>query len=362
MSDVDADTARTPERGSALPADQPTRRRASPAALFLEGCRRVAHAPAVLIGVWLASLALGVPFALLMRSALERHFGTSLVAHEAARGFSLDWWSEYAARAEGLAASFTSSVIGFAAPLRNLSDLADGDGPIAPLAGLIGVWLLVWTFLWGGILDRYARDRATRAAGFFAACGAHAGRMLRLGLMAGVAYAVLMRYLHPLMFESFYRWMTREIAVERTAFLIRVALYVLFGVLLFIVHVLTDLARVRAVVEDRRSMIGAYVAGWRLLAARPTAVLGLYALVALAFVIWLVVYALVAPGARVSGLWIWVAFLGSQLYLAGRLWLKLQVPASLIALYRAEIARGDLDVARPPVWPDSPPAGEGLKD
>jgi hypothetical protein len=133
-------------------------------------------------------------------------------------------------------------------------------------------------------------------------------------------------------------------------------------VLLFIVHVLTDLARVRAVVEDRRSMIGAYVAGWRLLAARPTAVLGLYALVALAFVIWLVVYALVAPGARVSGLWIWVAFLGSQLYLAGRLWLKLQVPASLIALYRAEIARGDLDVARPPVWPDSPPAGEGLKD
>src|SRR5436189_4256852 len=34
-------------------------------------------------------------------------------------------------------------------------------------------WLVVWSFLGGGILDRYARNRATRGRGFFGACGAH---------------------------------------------------------------------------------------------------------------------------------------------------------------------------------------------
>jgi hypothetical protein len=325
-------------------------------ACFVDGARRVARAPGVLGGVWVVNLLLAVPFALAVRGALEAHFGDSVVARDAAQGFSLDWWGEFAARADGLAATFSASVIGFAAVLRNLSDLADARAPIAPLAGAIGLWLLAWTFLWGGILDRYARPRATRAAGFFGACGAHAGRMLRLGLLAGIAYAVLMWYVHPLLFESLYGWMTHDLAVERTAFLIRLSLYLLFGALLLIVHIVTDLARVRAVIEDRRSMIGAYLAGWRLLAARPGAVLGVYGLAAVALVIWLALYALVAPGARGSGAWVWVAFLAGQVYLAGRLWLKLQVPASLIALYRGAVARGDLDLTPSPVWPESPAA------
>lgn len=322
----------------------------------LDGARRVWRAPTLLASIWLVNLLLAVPFALAVRGALQQHFGVSLVAGDAAQGFSLDWWGELNARAEGLIATFTASVIGFAAVLRNASDLADGRAPIAPLAGAIALWLLAWTFLWGGILDRLARDRPTRAAGFFAACGAHAGRMLRLGLMAGVAYVILWRYVHPLLFGSLYGWITRDLAVERTAFVTRLLLYVLFGALFLGVRLLTDLARVRAVVEDRRSMIGAYLAAWRLLRARPGAILAIYAGVAAAFVVWLGLYALVAPGARGAGLAVWFALVTGQLYLAGRLWLKLLVPAALIALYRAEVARGDLDLTPPPVWPESPAA------
>src|SRR3954454_24112339 len=43
--------------------------------------------------------------------------------------------------------------------------------------------LLISTFLFGGILDRYARRRPTRARGFFAACGAHFGAILRTWLI-----------------------------------------------------------------------------------------------------------------------------------------------------------------------------------
>ena len=44
-------------------------------------------------------------------------------------------------------------------------------------------WLVVWSFLGGGILDRYARNRPTRGRGFFGACGAHFPAMLRLGVV-----------------------------------------------------------------------------------------------------------------------------------------------------------------------------------
>lgn len=324
----------------------------------LDGARRVARAPAVLVGVWLVNLVLAVPFALAIRDALDTHFGSSLAAHDAAHGFSTGWWGEYAARVEGLAATFTSSVIGFAAVLRNLSDLADGRRPIAVIAGVIGVWLLAWTFLWGGILDRYARNHPTRAGGFFAACGAHAGRMLRLGFVAGLAYALLFRYVHPLLLDAIFDSLTRDLAVERTAFLIRLMLYALFGALLAALHIVTDVARVRAIVENRRSMLGAYLAAWRLLRARPLAVLGIYLLTGVMLAIWLLLYASIAPGASTSGAWVWIALVAGQLYLAGRLWLKLQVPAALIALYRAEVARGELDLMPPPVWPETPPVAE----
>ena len=47
------------------------------------------------------------------------------------------------------------------------------------------IWgLVLWSFVSGGILDRYARNRPTRGRGFFGACGAHFPAMLRLGLIA----------------------------------------------------------------------------------------------------------------------------------------------------------------------------------
>ena len=73
--------------------------------------------------------------------------------------------------------SFAPSVIGFAAVLRNLSEL---HGLVRGLGRRRGswswCWLLVGTVLSGGILDRYARQRALRAHGFLPrAAGSPAG-------------------------------------------------------------------------------------------------------------------------------------------------------------------------------------------
>jgi hypothetical protein len=328
---------------------------------FRDGASRVAHAPALLLGVWLLNLLAAIPLTLMLHDAIAAHLGPSLRAEDVARGFDVDWWEEFEARAGEVGRSFGPNVIGFAAPLSNLSALAEGEFPsqYAPIVVAVLGWMLLWTFLAGGIIDRYARNRPTRAAGFFGACGDWFGRMLRIECVAVFAYLILFAWIHPLLFDRLYGWLTRDLGVERTAFLWRLALYTLFALLAGGIHIIVDVARVRAVVEDRRSIIGAYIAGWRFIRQRALAIVALYASIALALVVWLAIYALVAPGAHVTGGWIWAALALSQLYILGRLWLKLQTQASLVALYQADFGRrffAESPAATTVVWPESPPA------
>lgn len=325
---------------------------------FREGARRAARAPAVLIGTLVLNLLVAAPLAYVLRGTIAAHFGASQMADDALREMNTDWWGELHERQAGLGATLTPSVIGFAVVLRNVSDLLDAEAPDARLIGPIATWLVLWTFLAGGIIDRYARNGPLHAQGFFGTCGHHVFRLLRLGLLSGAAYVILFSVAHPLLFDTIYGALTDGLAVQRTAFFIRLALYLLFGLLLMAVHIVTDVTRVRAVVEDRRSMIGAGLAACRLIAARWRTVLGLYGLAAAGlFVLWLL-YALIAPSGRGGGAWVWLALLTGQLYLLGRLWLKLQILASLVTMYQADLGRQEEAAATTttPVWPESPAA------
>src|SRR5205814_5216071 len=109
------------------------------------------------------------------------------------------------------------------------STFLDNQSQPIMIAGVAVVYAGAWLFLAGGIIDRYARDRRPRTLGFFAASGGFFFRFLRLAVLMALVYGALFRYLHPWLFESVYPNLTRDITVERTAFVIRVALYVVFG-------------------------------------------------------------------------------------------------------------------------------------
>lgn len=332
---------------------------------FREGFRRVSQAPALVAGVFALNLLIALPLAFVMRDTLASYFASSQRADEALREMNTDWWGEFHdARGDGIGATLQPSVIGFAAVLRNLSDLLDAEAPDVRLVGPIAAWLVLWTFLAGGIITRYARRNAVHAQGFFGACGHHLFRLLRLGIGIGIVYVLLFRWIHPLLFETIEGRLTHDLSVERTAFFIRLLLYAIFGLLLTMVHVFADAARVRAVVEDRRSMIGAALAGLRLLRANWRQVLGLYALTGAALLVLWLVYALVATSGRGAGVWVWLALIVGQLYLLGRLWLKLQLLASLVVLYQTSLggktesggAARETDADATPIWPESPAA------
>jgi hypothetical protein len=303
-----------------------------------DGIARVNHAPVIIGCVFLVTLAAALPFAMVMRDALRAHLGSSMVAEQVASGVNVQWWSEFTEQAGTLGRTFQPSVVGFAAVLDNLSAFADGEGRPSPLLWLGAGYLLLWLFLTGGILDRYARVRPTRSYEFFMACGVYFVRFMRLAPLIALTYYLLFAVVHPLLFEQVYAELTRDVTTERTGFLIRLALYAVLGTLLVLVSIVFDYAKVRAVVEDRRSMIGAVAAGARFARRNASAVAALYLLTACLFVVLLVVYAIASPGAGSTGAGVWLGVAIGQLYLLGRVWIRLVFFAGETALFQGRLA------------------------
>ena len=323
---------------------------------FLDGIARVGRAPLILAGVWTLTFFVSLPLALGLRGMIADHLGSSLAADEAASGVNLEWMQEFREQATGLGVTLRPTVVGAAAVLDNLSAFLDNTSRPVVIAGAAIAYILMWLFLAGGIIDRYARDRVTGTHGFFSACGVFFFRFLRLAALQWLVYTFLFRHMLEWLLDDLYPRMIHDVSVERTALLARAALYVVFGIVLAGCNLIFDYAKVRAVVEDRRSMIGAVTAALGFIRRNYAAAVGLFLLDLLTFAGVVSIYILVAPGVGGGGISIWVAFAAGQLYVAARLWVKLVFWSSETALFQRRLAHAGY-VARPQaVWPDSPAA------
>ena len=320
----------------------------------LDGIRRVNSAPAILAGVWLMTLAVSLPLAIAMRGMLAQHLGGSLAADTAASGVNYDWMQEFGDQATGLGVTFRPTIIGFGAVLDNLSALVDDTTRPVVIAGAAGAYVVLWLFVAGGIIDRYARDRPTRAHGFFAASGTFFFRFLRLGLVMWGVYWVLFNTVHPWLFGTVWTRAIHNVNEERVAFAIRLGLYLVFGVLLAACNLIFDYTKIRAVVEDRRSMIGAIAAALRFVRGNAAAAISVYLADFGLFVVAILLYAIVAPGAGGAWLSVWIGFAISQCYILARLWVKLVFWASEAALFQSRLAHAGYIAAPTVEWPESP--------
>ena len=325
-------------------------------AAFRDGWGRVLRAPAVWLGVFGVVLVTATLPGLVIRNSIAAGLGSSREAESMASGVNLEWWDQFSESATGLDRSFSPTIIGFGAPLDNLSRLLDGGSMPLAVSVIVAASLIVWVFLAGGILNRYARRRPTRVAAFFGACGVFFGRFIRLGLIGLAGYWLLFTYVHRWLFANLWDWATRDMTVERTQFVVNVALYAVFGLLLVAWNVLLDYAKIRAVVEDRRSMLGALVAACRFIIANPGRVAGLYLANGLCWVLVLALYAIAAPGAGSAGWTAWVGFAVGQVYILARIAVKLAFWASGTALLQQSMAHAAYTAAPEAVWPESPAA------
>jgi hypothetical protein len=192
------------------------------------------------------------------------------------------------------------------------------------------VWLLFWSFAYGGVIDRFARDRPTRAHGFFAACGGHMMAPARLALIALVLEAALM----PIA-----EWSTSTDPGRIGA-----------GIALALAAAILAFARIRLVVEDRRSAMGAIAAALRFVRRNPSSIVLMLAFTAVSYVVTALADATLRSGAVASA---WTARASTEAFLAIQLWLKLAAYASGIALFQSRLAHAGYTAAPPAVWPES---------
>ena len=250
-----------------------------------DGCQRVLRGPAVIAGLWLVYVLVPAPVGI---DFSDSHLGL-------------------------IEASSIDPVPALLSVIRSREALT---------------YAVLITFLLGGVLDRLARNRATGAFGFFGAAGMHFFRFLRITLIAIPLYALVFLWIYPAL--------PADVPAS----------YVVLAAQVLALNAIFDFARVRMVVEDRRSAIGAVVASLRFVRRNMGGVFGII---------------VINAGIACATWWLAAAFdIGTTLavyaYLLARALLRLIFMASAIALFQSRLAHAGY-VARPiATWPESPAA------
>jgi hypothetical protein len=299
---------------------------------LIGGLGDVVRAPALTIAAVVAMLVIAVPFGAALGVRLQQSLAHRQPVAQDSIEIDADWWQEFAERADGIAATFTPSIIGFAAPLDNLSSLLDGTERPLMLMVPVAIAIVAWAFIWGAALDRFAHGR--RSAGMWRA----GTRMLvpYMAISALAAASVLLLYftVHPLLFAGLGARLQMSVTDERTAFAFRLVLYVIFGFLLVAISIIADYARVRLALSPRLATISAITEAWRFVRGHAAPVFGLYLAAGVLFVLLLAAYGAidVAGDVHVGG---WRGVVIAQAYIIARIVVRLTFAASECRLYRA---------------------------
>jgi hypothetical protein len=296
---------------------------------FIAGLWAVARAPLVVAFVSLATLVAALPFAAVIGDELQTALAHQPPIDLAAEEIDAEWWLEYRRHATGLMATFTPAIIGFAAPIENLSALADGTRRPWALVLPVAIYAVLWSFLWGGILFRFKQGTRVGIGRALSAALSYLPHFIVISALAGVVVLALFLTVHRVLFGPLYGWIAAGAATEPIAFTGRVMLYLVFGSLLAAVSLVADYTRVALVTHASRSLREGVVTTTRFIRANLVSVVGLCALSAGAFAVALAAYGV--ADLRVGG---WRAVLLGQAFVVGRLALRLAAAASQVELYR----------------------------
>jgi hypothetical protein len=304
--------------------------RASIAGAIVDGWRRTLRAPALVALLVAATLVVSVPLAAVLLGATEGSLGA----------FGL-WTAQLGYFPHDVACALALETLELGPASVPVVVAASTAPASAPAIVLAAGCVLGWLSLSGGVLDRLARDRPLRTFAFAGACGEYGVRFLRLACLIGPLYGLLLGGVYPLVVAG---WGAAGQPAATRAIGIALFLLALAGV-----GVVADVAKIRLVVEDRRSAFGAFLASLRFVRRRaaPLAVLAAanLALAAVALALWDSM--LPSPTAPA-----WVAPV-VLLLLAVRMLVRLAWLGAAIAYFQQSLAHAGYTAAPPRVWPES---------
>lgn len=305
----------------------------------MRGLLAVVRAPVLVAGVFLSAILVAAPFAIVLGSHLQTAIASRQLTYGVTTDIDAEWWFAFERHAQGLAATFSPAVVGSAAAVSNVSGVLDAQLPLLPLLLAFVTSTAVWAFLWGGILERLQHEKRVGLSGFVAACARRFVPFALLSAIAAAVYLLLYTTLHPVLFGPVAAALQAGAPTEREAFLSRVVLYGAFGTCLFIVSMFVDYARVFIVMRGT-SLRESMRTTRQFLAAHARTAVFAQGLICGLVVVWLVGYVLVDVfgGARVGG---WRAVALGQVYIGGRVILRLSLASTALAVVKARLASSE---------------------
>ena len=292
------------------------------------------------------ALVLAVPLARNLRADLRQKQAAQSMMY----GFDYSWWSEWSDRQSGWTSSFGPEIFGVGFAFRNVDLLLKGALPAnilarhptpegAPLIdpvllGLALVYVLVQTFLAGGILSTLRGAQGTwTVRGLLHGAGFYFGRFFRVALIALFAAWIVFRLNGP-----FARWVdahARESVSESSAMAWLLGRHALLLLALFFVNLVSGYAKAIVVVEERASAILAFVSALSFCLRSFTRTLGHYLAVALLGVALLGLWRLLDGAYATTGYKTQLlTFAVFQLFVIARLALRVMLMGGQLALYR----------------------------
>lgn len=296
----------------------------------LQGCAATLRAPGMLIGVLLLTIVSVVPFVFPVQSAvLESLALNPEAANVGGSEIDPEWWLEFRRHASGLAATFTPAILGFAAPLDTFSALLDGTRQPVMLLLPIALSAVLWAFIWGGALNRFARNE--RSFGAFVRAGfRYFVPLLAVTAIAATASLFLYLTVHALLLGVVYDAIAGSLASEPAAFAVRVLLYAVFGGVLVAANAVFAFARI-GIVGSAQGVSMAIRDAWSFVRSRAVSVGALYGLFILLIFVTATAYGVgeIYGGSRVGG---WRAVVIGQAFIGFRLAMRLALAAAQVRL------------------------------
>lgn len=296
--------------------------------LVRSACAHACAAPGLVILLYLAGLLLAFPAFYVFQSVLASALGNSLAGQSLLSGFDFTIWVDLL-NAHGL----------------SLATLL----PFAISIGVLGI--IVQTFLAGGVLDLFVREKRFSPATFFRGCGTYAGRFLRIWLLTALILALI-----GLLFITLLGVVTAMTGTQpdsdRAGGIAIIVLLACLSFLLLLVFMASDYARVTTVVGGIRSSWKAVGRGFLFVFRNAGSALGFHLLLLLLLGAVLAVYLVLEGGIEPdSPSTVLPVIVLQQLFMIVRVAIRVAFSAGEVALYEER--------KPPPVvfygWDDSPP-------
>jgi len=320
------------------------------------GIRKVNRTKRLVVFAWTLNVLLALVVAGPMLEALDDSIAPTVMEERLLNELDVNWFETFKAEHPGddIVQMLGYSILG-AAPFYEHLDLLIHGKVVKAIGGFVGglvfefrvrpeylhmgavlalIYVLVWTYLSGGFIGVYARERRSSFAGFLELSARYFGKFFRLALIQMVVYIVLFMLLVDWVSEGIPAWTAHEPS-EATA-----VLYAMFRNLLTVLAVgfitlCFDYAKIRMVIESRVSALVALGAGVRFVFRHPVRTVILALSLAVLGVACAAMFVVLEAQIRQSSFWmILTVFVLQQLYVWSRQWLRAAFYATQTALYQ----------------------------